>query len=87
MMNGRKHEPEDIVVVPDADEMDDETLLNHLELRHADECKIESFIKREAVSSWIRTYRVYHDRLHQVAVPGQHDHEHELYDEDEEELE
>lgn len=86
-MSGRKHNPKDIVEVPDADEMDNETFLKHLEHRHANECKVEGFISRNAVEAWIGPYRVFHDRLHRIAVPGQHDHEHELYDDDEEELE
>lgn len=65
------------VEVPDAWDMDDETFIKHIELRHAVECKVEGYIARHAVSAWIRVYRVFHDRLHAIAKPGQHDHYHE----------
>lgn len=65
------------VQVPPADDMDDDTFLKHLEKRHASECKIEGYIARHAVDAWIGTYRAFHRRLHQIEVPGQHDHIHE----------
>ena len=66
----------DVVEVPHADEMDDETFLNHLERRHAKETKIEKFIVRSQVPLWVGMYRIFHERLHAIAVPGQHDHYH-----------
>lgn len=66
-----------VVEVPDADDMDDDTFLKHIEKRHAKECKVEGYIARRAVSAWINTYRVFHERLHRIAIPGQYDHEHE----------
>lgn len=74
----------EVVEVPNAWDMDDETFIKHLEKRHAADCKIEGYISRNGVDAWIKTYRVFHDRLHALATPGQYDHEHE---EDEEELE
>lgn len=68
---------DEVVEVPHADDMDDDTFLKHLEHRHASECKIEGFIARNAVSAWIGSYRAFHDRLHDLAAPGQYDHIHE----------
>lgn len=83
-----KSSPEtEVVEVPNAWDMDDETFLLHLEKRHATDCKVESFISRNAVSSWIGTYRAFHDRLHQIEVPGQYDHVHEEDEEIEDEEE
>jgi hypothetical protein len=65
-----------LVEVPDADDMDDDIFLKHLEARHAAECKIEGIIKHRK-GPWINGYRRLHDRLHDLAAPGQHDHEHE----------
>ena len=65
------------VVVPDADDMDDETLLKHIELRHRDEAKVETYISRRSVSAWIGMYRAFHGTIHRLATPGQYDHVHE----------
>lgn len=73
----RKQEPEPVVEVPPADDMDDETFMLHLEKRHREECKIETYLSRHSVSVWLPNYRAFHDRLHKIATPGQHDHEHE----------
>lgn len=70
---------DDLVTVPDADDMEDETFIKHLEKRHAEECKIEGYIARYSVHVWINMYRIYHERLHALGTPGQHDHEHEEY--------
>jgi hypothetical protein len=78
----------DMVEVPAAEDMDDETFIKHLEKRHADECHIEAPIKHRNGAGWIGVYRAFHDRLHQIATPGQHDHEHALpegWDEEDEE--
>lgn len=63
------------VEVPDADDMDDETFLKHIEKRHAADMKIEAgtSISRHAVNAWIGSYRAYHERLHEIK---EHDHEH-----------
>ncbi len=65
------------VEVPPASEMDDDTFLKHLEKRHAKECRIEGYVSRHSVPAWISTYRAFHDRLHQIEIPGQYDHYHE----------
>jgi hypothetical protein len=72
----KKKEPA-IVVVPHHDDMDDETFILHLEKRHREECKVEGFMSRYSVPKWIGNYRVYHDRLHDIATPDQYDHDHE----------
>lgn len=78
----KMHSSDDVVEVPDADDMDDETFLLHLEKRHGTEVHLpvpaESAMKNRAVEAWIGSYRSFHDRLHSLAVPGQYDHEHEL---------
>lgn len=69
---------EDPVIVPAAEEMDDETFLLHLEKRHAEECRFEKTpVARHAVKVWLPVYRAFHKRLHSLATPGQYDHEHE----------
>ena len=69
--------PHETVEVPHIDAMDDETFLKHLELRHAKECKINGEIHRHAMDKWVNMYRIFHQRLHRLAVPGQYDHVHE----------
>lgn len=76
----RTYEPDEIVEVPDAEDMDDETFLKHIENRHARECHVEGYISRHAIDAWIGSYRAFHDRLHSLAVPGQYDHVHESED-------
>lgn len=69
---------EDPVIVPAEHDMDDETFLLHLEKRHAEECRFESTpVHRHAVEAWLPVFRAFHARLHNLATPGQYDHEHE----------
>ena len=79
------HGDVEVVEVPDPWLMDADTFCKHLEKRHAAECRIENVIKRDALDEWITTYRVFHDRLHQIAAPGQYDHVHVGPEEPEEE--
>lgn len=67
----------EVVEVPMAHDMDDETFLLHLEKRHRAECQIETVLRRDALHAWVPTYRAFHERLHKLEVPGQHDHSHE----------
>lgn len=67
----------DQVEVPLAEDMDDETFIKHIENRHAEDCKVETFISRNAVQAWIGSYRAFHERLHMIEHPGQYDHFHE----------
>lgn len=66
----------EIVRVPAAEDMDDETFLKHLELRHKQDTKVEGYLHRHQVPEWIGLYRAFHNRVHEIAVPGQHDHKH-----------
>lgn len=67
----------EVVLVPAIEDMDDDTFLKHLELRHAAECKIEGKMHRHSMYAWVTLYRTFHARLHTLAVPGQYDHEHD----------
>lgn len=72
-------EPEDVVAVPEAIEMDDETFLKHLDARHRHEVQQEKSLAKSPhiMTAWVSAYRAFHQRLHEIATPGQHDHEHE----------
>jgi hypothetical protein len=74
-----KYDPDDVVVVPHADDMDDETFLKHMDKRHRQDTKVdgELVLFPNRVTSWVKLYRTYHERLHQISIPGQYDHEHE----------
>ena len=74
----RIHRPEEVIEVPHSDDMDDETLIKHIEHRHAQDYRVEgTSVSRNAMEAWIAVWRAYHDRLHKIATPGQYDHEHE----------
>lgn len=74
------------IEVPIVQQMDDETFIKHLEKRHADECKFEDTpIARQAVDAWLGSYEAFHDRLHQIAAPGQYDHVHVEFEEEDDE--
>jgi hypothetical protein len=66
------------VVVPGAIGMDDETFFKHLNARHLADLGFSSPIDLSPLysNSLISTHRSYHRRLHEIAVPGQHNHEH-----------
>lgn len=71
----------DFVVVPSVDEMDDETLIMHLRLRHGDDLRIKlpdpgcpSWCKLQAGNAW----RAFHDMVHRLH-PRQYDHSHERH--------
>jgi hypothetical protein len=72
----RVHDPENLVVVQDADEMDDLTFIKHMEHRHEADTGIESH-HLHAMDAWVPAYRAFHERLHKIALPGQYDHIHE----------
>lgn len=79
-INDRRKRPQ--VEVPDVYDMEDETFLLHLEKRHANEVPLNGDGKaaRHAVEAWVGVYRAFHERLHQLSVPGQHDHTHEEFE-------
>jgi hypothetical protein len=71
--------PVEFVTVPEASDMDDETFLKHLDARHSSEVKQEKALAKSPhiMEAWVKNYRAFHQRLHDIAAPGQHDHEHE----------
>lgn len=72
------NDPDDVVEVPAAEDMEDETFIRHIEARHSHEVKMEGgTMSRHAITAWIGSYRAFHGRLHKIAAPGQYDHEHE----------
>jgi len=66
--------PDKVVTVPHPDDMTDDQFLQHMDKRHAREGfrHRTKHITPEQVELW----RKYHDRLHEIAVPNQYDHEH-----------
>lgn len=64
----------EVVTVPNADDMDDETFLKHMDKRHTRQGF--HFSTKHITDDQIELWRKYHDRLHEIAVPGQFDHEH-----------
>lgn len=70
----------DYSTVPSADGMSDEIFLRHLDKRHihelADDGPLAEFEHWNPLV--LQMYRTFHDRLHAIAVAGQHDHEHLL---------
>lgn len=71
-----KHDPEDVVEVPAEYDMEDETFIKHMELRHSQDTGVETH-SRHAMEAWVGNYRTFHQRLHKLQTPGQYDHEHE----------
>lgn len=59
-------EPPGDVVVPDADEMDDEDFLRHLDKRHKMDTGVEAMLvdHPDRAQTWIRPYRAFHNYVH-----------------------
>jgi hypothetical protein len=68
----------DIVTVPSIDDMDDDTFCRHMDARHSESLSNAGPLSAhpDRAPEWVLPYRAYHDRLHDIAVPGQYDHEH-----------
>lgn len=68
------------VEVPDADDMDDETFLKHLDKRHSEDTKTETALHKHPhiQQAWVGPYRSFHEYLH---ANNDYDHEH-VWDED-----
>lgn len=63
--------------IPNTDEMDNETFLKHMDARHADEVKCHPLSNHpDRHDNWVGPYRAFHERLHDLALPGRYDHEH-----------
>jgi hypothetical protein len=65
-----------MVIVPNADDMDDETFLKHLDKRHTENCSTEVALHKHPhiQQAWVGPYRAYHRYLHTI---NEYDHEHE----------
>jgi hypothetical protein len=75
-MGKKKKKHDKIALVQSADEMDDGTLLNHLEVRHAHDTGVPRFQRENVIREWIGPYRAFHERVHSIAVyPYDHIHE------------
>lgn len=79
-----RYDPEDQVEVPDADDMDDEVFLKHLDKRHAHETGTERALHKfpHIASAWVGTYRAFHDYQHRVNGDEAYDHVHVWDDDD-----
>jgi len=65
-------------VVVAAEGMDDETFCAHLNKRHLNDLGLSGIEHHEPTApSYYASLRAFHDRVHDIAVPGQHDHAHE----------
>lgn len=79
----RLYDPDEQVEVPDADDMDDETFLKHLDKRHAHETGTEQALHQSAhiQAAWVGAYRAFHDYQHRTKPDEHYDHVH-VWDED-----
>lgn len=69
----------DTVRVPDVEYMDDETLMKHLEFRHADDLKMSFTVEPDRETRRLRepdVWRTYHDAMHRL-YPAKYDHRHQ----------
>jgi hypothetical protein len=74
-----RHSPEDVVTVPNPEDMDDETFLKHIDKRHRQDTKHNGdnvLFPKSTWTAWVPLYRSWHERLHAISLPGQYDHEH-----------
>lgn len=67
-----------MATVPSADDMSDEIFLKHMDKRHQKDLpsswhllKIQHFS-----DGWMDPLRTFHSKMHELALPGQYDHEH-----------
>lgn len=69
-------EMDGMTLVPDADDMDDETLLKHLDKRHP-ETGVEKSLSKSvhAREAWVPAYRAWHARQHRIQEYEDHEHE------------
>lgn len=58
-------------------DMPDDIFIKHLLTRHADDFKSWNLEEiRHYAKGWSNPWRAYHDRLHEIAVPNQYNHDH-----------
>ena len=69
----------DIVTVVNCDEMNDEVFIKHLNARHAGDPGVQNVTYMPlSLPSYHRTLRAFHERLHDISLPGQYSHDHEV---------
>lgn len=72
---------EGVVEVPHCEDMSDKTFCRHMNLRHEAEMGGASLelkgVMRSGTLATINAYRAFHERLHDIAAPGLHDHIHD----------
>lgn len=64
--------------IPSVTSMDDETLMKHLEHRHADDLRMSFEVEPGRTERRLRApsaWRTYHDAMHRL-YPRKYDHEH-----------
>ena len=69
----------DAVTVPSAEDMDNLTFLKHMDARHSNEVRngpLATAKSDPTDDGWVGPYRAFHERCHDIAVPGQYNHEH-----------
>lgn len=70
-----------IALVPAAEDMDDETIVRHINARHCEDVggaklSLDGPLRLGTVAT-LSAYRAFHSRLHALSTPGQYDHEHD----------
>lgn len=69
---------DELVRVPSVQGMDDETLMKHLEHRHAEDLKMSFEVEPDQTERRLRApkeWRTYHDAMHRL-YPGKYEHRH-----------
>lgn len=64
--------------VQSCDDMDDDTVYKHLNARHLEDLGMNAPMQysEEFSETLVLTMRNYHERVHAIATPTQHDHHH-----------
>lgn len=68
-----------MLTIPTVSGMQDETLMKHLELRHASDLRMSFKVEPDRTERRLaapQEWRTYHDTLHRLS-PNGYDHEHE----------
>lgn len=67
-----------LILIPSVHDMDDETLMKHLEHRHGDDLKMSFEVEPGRTERRLRApieWRTYHDAMHRL-YPRKYDHQH-----------
>lgn len=64
--------------IPHTDDMTDEIFLKHMDKRHSQDLPTSwHLLKIQHISDgWMLPLRAFHSKMHELALPGQYDHEH-----------